>query len=676
MKKRIVIISYTEHSAIYHQKILNKIFGDIVDIFTMSIESSKFEFIDADVSLLLTPELSRYSRKYTGKDAITVVSKYTLNKELIDSVNTVTKRDKITVICQDYTIGKERKQLLIDLGVDSSKIEISTPETISLVNTKNVCIFGNFDIEGNFLNKFRVESRNLSIFTIIELAYILGLSTVLNSSKFIEYSKNVCFSYKSTGIEMDMYYFYSLLGEESVKMGVVLFTPDYKIYHVDQYIEKITNLNSDQIIGNSIWDIFDFYCSFSDNSSSNIKRYRDEPVTFKDKSYIFSQNYILLHNQIFGYFTISDYWDGVNRQINIKKKIANKNKYRAKYEFKDILGESKVISEVKSKAFSLSKSDANIAIYGESGVGKELFAQSIHNTSKRCDSPFIAINCSAIVENLLESEFFGYERGAFTGANKDGKQGIFELADGGTLFLDEIAEIPKHLQAKLLRVLQEKEIIRVGGEKIIPVDVRIISATNKDLHSMVGKGEFRMDLYYRLCVLPLEIPPLRERKEDIKGLLEHFIRTTNRKLEYTDEALNCILNYKFPGNIRELENCVEYLVSINKETIDYEDLPAQFKKVSLNDFEIGKSLDENKCNIEKIANEFNLNEIEIVILNIILESIGNGERIGRRKIKQILFDNEIEISEYHIRKILKNLGEKGLLKFNPGRAGITFTHPI
>ncbi|NLD16818.1 MAG: sigma 54-interacting transcriptional regulator, partial [Tissierellia bacterium] len=304
------------------------------------------------------------------------------------------------------------------------------------------------------------------------------------------------------------------------------------------------------------------------------------------------------------------------------------------------------------------------------------FAQSIHNTSKRCDSPFIAINCSAIVENLLESEFFGYERGAFTGANKDGKQGIFELADGGTLFLDEIAEIPKHLQAKLLRVLQEKEIIRVGGEKIIPVDVRIISATNKDLYSMVEKGEFRMDLYYRLCVLPLEIPPLRERKEDIKGLLEHFIRTTNRKLEYTDEALNCILNYRFPGNIRELENCVEYLVSINKETIDYEDLPAQFKKASLNDFEIVKSLDENKCNIEKIANELNLNEIEIVILDIILESLGNGERIGRRKIKQILFENEIEISEYHIRKILKNLGEKGLLEFNLGRAGITFTHPI
>ncbi|MBR3212809.1 MAG: sigma 54-interacting transcriptional regulator, partial [Firmicutes bacterium] len=190
----------------------------------------------------------------------------------------------------------------------------------------------------------------------------------------------------------------------------------------------------------------------------------------------------------------------------------------AKYTFDDIHGNSASIIECKNIAHRIAKSNSNVYIKGESGVGKELFAQSIHNASNRRNYPFVAINCSALPENLLESELYGYEEGAFTGASKGGKIGLFELAHRGTLFLDEVAELPRPLQAKLLRAIEEKVILRVGGSELIPVDVRIICATNKDLLRLVREGSFREDLYYRLCVLPLAVPPLRDRKGDIRLL--------------------------------------------------------------------------------------------------------------------------------------------------------------
>lgn len=197
----------------------------------------------------------------------------------------------------------------------------------------------------------------------------------------------------------------------------------------------------------------------------------------------------------------------------------------AKYSFGDIVGESRAIRNTIQIARSYASSQAAVLIHGETGTGKELFAQSIHTVSDRRDGPFVAINCAAVSNNLLESELFGYEAGAFTGASKNGREGLFELAHGGTIFLDEIGEIPRETQVELLRVLQEKEVRRVGGNRVIPVDVRIITATNKDLIQETMEGRFREDLYYRLNVLDLELPPLRERGDDVRILgLQHFRR--------------------------------------------------------------------------------------------------------------------------------------------------------
>lgn len=226
--------------------------------------------------------------------------------------------------------------------------------------------------------------------------------------------------------------------------------------------------------------------------------------------------------------------------------------------------------------------DSTVLIIGESGTGKELIAETIHEYSTRKEGPFLKINCGAIPENLLESELFGYESGAFTGARKEGKPGYFELASGGTLFLDEVGELPYSLQAKLLRVLQNKEIIRIGGMSSKNVDVRIVTATNRNLLDMVQNKEFREDLYYRLNVIPINIPPLRDRREDIPNLVAYFIQLYNNKYNLTKrispEVLDIFMEYDWPGNVRELENLIErLLVTVPGDVITKKDLPASFK---------------------------------------------------------------------------------------------------
>lgn len=239
--------------------------------------------------------------------------------------------------------------------------------------------------------------------------------------------------------------------------------------------------------------------------------------------------------------------------------------------FGRLIGKSDQMLKVYSLIKKVADTRANVLILGESGTGKELVAQAIHENSARKDKPFVVINCGGIPEHLLESELFGYMKGAFTGAYSD-KPGLFEVAQGGTIFLDEIGELPPLLQVKLLRVIQEKAFRRVGGSKDITVDVRIIAATNQDLEKKVEDGSFREDLYYRLHVIPVNIPPLRERKEDIPVLTKHFIERYSR--EFSKEikkisayAMELLMGYRFPGNVRELENIIERSVALETSNI-------------------------------------------------------------------------------------------------------------
>ncbi len=254
----------------------------------------------------------------------------------------------------------------------------------------------------------------------------------------------------------------------------------------------------------------------------------------------------------------------------------------------EIIVASHAMFNVMQLAKRLATVDSTVLITGESGVGKGLIAQLLHQNGNRKDAPLVTVNCGAIPENLIESELFGYERGAFTGSRAEGKKGLFEVAQGGTIFLDEISELPLNLQVKLLQVIQDREIIRVGAIKKIPIDVRIISATNQDLHKLVEAGRFREDLYYRLNVVPIHVPPLRERPEDIIPLIRKYLAKFNKRLndhkQIDPDAMAVLLKYDWPGNIRELQNIVERLILTTKESlISVENLPgfmAQMKSLT------------------------------------------------------------------------------------------------
>ncbi len=253
-----------------------------------------------------------------------------------------------------------------------------------------------------------------------------------------------------------------------------------------------------------------------------------------------------------------------------------KEELKKTYDIHGIVGQSEAVLNLIEVVKKVAGTDTTVLITGESGTGKSMIAKAIHFLSHRKDRPFVTINCAAIPETLLEAELFGYEKGAFTGAYTS-KKGKFELAQGGTLFLDEIGDMPLPLQAKLLRVLQEKEIERLGSEKVIKIDVRIIAATNRDLLSLVKEGKFREDLYYRLNVVPIHVPPLRERREDIPLLTEHFLSKYSskygRKIRISPDAMEVLMEYSWPGNIRELENTVERLVVMHEGTVRSADLP-------------------------------------------------------------------------------------------------------
>lgn len=283
-------------------------------------------------------------------------------------------------------------------------------------------------------------------------------------------------------------------------------------------------------------------------------------------------------------FSLDEFLLLIERALDVKRlreeNIRLKHDLNRCYSFPNIIGHSPQMNAVFSLIEKLSGSDSTVLILGESGTGKELIATTIHYQSKRKDGPLIKVNCAALPEGLIEAELFGHEKGAFTGAIKK-KPGRFELANGGTIFLDEVGDLPLSTQAKLLRVIQDRTFERVGGTETLKVDVRIIGATNKDLQKEVKNGTFREDLYYRLNVIPLLIPPLRERKEDIPDLVDFFLKRFNARLSknvrFTKEAMELLLEYDYPGNVRELENIIERVVTLSQgEVIKKEEIPLPF----------------------------------------------------------------------------------------------------
>lgn len=402
-----------------------------------------------------------------------------------------------------------------------------------------------------------------------------------------------------------------------------------------------------------------------------IEEERDQLVEIEGENIIVTIRPIISGERYSGnIITMKNFEEAEERQHGMRSRIV-RMQHEARYDFTDIIGKSEQIQSCISLARKMAQSDSTVLITGESGTGKEVFAQSIHRASGRSRFNFVALNCAAIPEHLLESELFGYEEGAFTGAKKGGKIGYFELAHKGTIFLDEIGEMPLSLQSKILRVLEEKAVARIGSNKLIDIDVRVIAATNRDLWQLTEEKRFREDLYYRLNVLPLEIPPLRQRKGDVFLLLSHMKKQLGKTWELSEEAAKKLEKHPWKGNVRELKNTAEYLSHLDKAFIEITDLPAYI-------VEKGKENGLRRTGFTRVGeadcNPFILSQwkdIELFehILLLLEEARNEKQKLGRRKLEVLLEEKGFAYTEGEIRTALRKLADGGYIKSQSGRGG-------
>ena len=407
-----------------------------------------------------------------------------------------------------------------------------------------------------------------------------------------------------------------------VSDGIFTHDQQMRITSFNTAAEKITGFNRAEAIGKRCPDIFagplcGTHCILHQAAKAS-RWIKDQELQIMDKNgrpRTIILNTAILHDKEKKPWGVVAIFRDMTELVSLKRQL------KERFQFHKLIGKNHQMQEVYNLIEDIADSDATVLIQGESGTGKELVAQAIHYQGPRTNKPFVRVNCSTLAESLLESELFGHVRGAFTGAIRD-KIGRFELAQGGTAFLDEIGDISPAIQVKLLRVLQEKEIERVGDTKSIKVDVRVIAATNHDLKRLMREGKFREDLFYRLYVIPIHLPPLRERKEDIPLLVEHFIRQfkgqTGKKIEsISEEALKLLLDYSWPGNVRELENVIEHaFVKCRVPLILPEHLPQEIlgakkvfgarKRPRLTEEQLHQALQETRGNKARAARELGI----------------------------------------------------------------------
>ena len=366
---------------------------------------------------------------------------------------------------------------------------------------------------------------------------------------------------------------------DSLYDGILIIDSEGIVRYINPAYTRITKVKEEDIIGKKLSDVrkgsYLTEVIKSGKLQLNVHRKMDEVEYIVNMVPIYGKK-----NKVLGGISLLNELNDVYKlteKSNLSKIIIQNLKEHVKslgsgkYNFDDIIAVDKKSVEIKEFAKRIALTDSNVLITGESGTGKELYASAIHNFSLRKDFPFIPVNCASFEKSLIESELFGYEEGTFTGAKKNGKTGLFQLANGGVLFLDEIGELEYGLQGKLLRVLQEKSIRKIGGSKEIPIDVRLICATNKDLFKLMEEGKFRRDLYYRIAIIPLTIPPLRERKDDIPALANKFISDLSQKYKkdmfLSQEAIQLLKEYEWCGNIRELKNIIEFTFNMREEKV-------------------------------------------------------------------------------------------------------------
>lgn len=665
LMKKVTIAAIAREPLLEYKKQLKDFFGDLLSIEDFSLEQPDGR-IDGDLVIILTPTLKSIAYNVLKNKNTPILCIQTVpTKKQMGVINSMPDNSNVLIISAFRFYAKETIEVLNRLSKESLDfipyyldIRDKTIEDIDL----SVYV-GDETLRPSFIKDYiNIGWKKIHPQSYKEIINVLFPNNLNFTKKLQMYEKampNIEFS-ELVAIKLKNESRIEVSGIiDCMKDGVVILDELDMIIDYNDSISKYFNIEKDVYENHSIFeipylrDIADSLKSINDNIEID---YYFEDI---DKDFKISKG--ILRFQSIGFRKI------IRVHCNeFKNRTLVNNK--PKYEFEDIHFESKAMEECVAIAKRISKIDSPILIVGETGTGKELLANAIHNFSHRKKNQFFAINCTAFQDSLLESELFGYESGSFTGALSTGKKGIFEIANGGTVFLDEIGDAPMSIQAKLLRVLQEKEIRRIGGKESIPIDVRIISATNKNLMEYIDRGLFRKDLYYRLNTYILNIPPLRERREDIRLLIMYYLNNLGYKYKVIDNNLvSYMMDLPWDGNIRELKNCVDYLGYMSGSRIKIDDLPKQYKSSDACTINVDLNVKEEKKVFSGLSKQ------EEGLCEFIIRAL-RKENMGRRKIYNLAVDREIQTTEHQIRKMIKLLEDDGYLLIKKGRRGCMLTN--
>ncbi len=661
----ITLISGNEitKSNLYNQ--LKSFFPKWITIACHSFERGDFGVIHSEILLLSGESFEDRLRKQglIGKECRIIIAERTINIDKIDDIVSIPNGTEVLVVNDSEASAKDAIINLQNIGFDSLRYIPCYPGAEFSSKIDYAISIGEPTLVPKYCNKvYDIGTRGITAKTLAEICVILKLSLDIVDIYINQYLTKVI------DIARCVYESNSRADTINLKLMSIIDSIDngLMVYNVNTTFISVFNKHLKDLL--EIGDI-----KVTGKELDKVIRY-PEVLEFiekdcNDEEYMLSMGGkdVLVSKFPFDQEMRICIFKAVESIKNENNKISKnllKRGFYAKYSFNDILGISSELKKLKEKAKLFAKTDLAILIEGESGTGKELFASAIHLESLRKENPYLAINFSSLNDSLMESELFGYEEGAFTGAQKGGKAGVFEMANGGTIFLDEIGDISPKMQAGLLRVLQEKEVMRVGGKDIKYVDVRIIAATHQNLLQKVERGEFREDLYYRLKVGYLQIPPLRYRKEDIPILAKEFLYKESRgKTSLSRELLARLEQQEWYGNVRELRNAIIYMNALcsNSTLFDF-------------DFPETRFFDARKTNsTEKILSTY-IDESTSEILLIVYEYQKKNMLLGRVTLLECLRKNgHKEMTEYKLRKKLKEMELSGLLEISRGKVGIILT---
>lgn len=661
-KKKITVISLDPRAGASYAGEIRSLFEEYADISMLNVmDGSAMGVLEwADLFVISTDAYGSAEEvgRHVPMECQTMAVEVSFRWAELRKLKEIPEGSKVLFVNMTQTMAREAIAQLNQFGINHIQLIPFYPgavleEDIHIAVTPDEMRYVPDSIE----KKINLGQRPCTSGMMIEIALRLGLEHLLETDKFKSYFQAIA----TSNYSFDQMFSRSIRLEsqfhilmEILEDGIIGVNEKGEIFACNNHAEEITKVSSSLIIGKRCDDVF----SYIPFLKCLLEKRRIPAKIIKINGINTSVEIIpvLRQENCIGAFARLQKFNEVEvRQNELRSQLMSKG-HVAKYSFDDVIGESYVIQKTKSVLKRMAASESPILLIGETGTGKELFAHAVHRESKRKDGPFIAINVAAVPENLLESELFGYEEGAFTGAKKGGRPGLFEFSHKGTLFLDEVEGMSQALQIKLLRVLQEREIMRVGGNRVIKIDVRIVAATNESLEEKVEEGSFRRDLYYRLNTLPIMIPSLAKRGEDMFLIMEHMKEELGGNFILTEEVKNFLRSYAWPGNIRELRNVVEYFVYTGQEMITMEELPPTVFRGNPADVKPQPVTEEES-------------EAFWFVLEQLYQASEKHVSIGRERILAEARERYLPVSQKEVRDILADMARQGLVSVGRGRGG-------